>query len=192
MEGTRAAHHNETGLLRYRSDQRSTKKSDFDFYNELAGNIEPFRLLISEGKVVRRVTGWSSDKSKKKRMTVKHVARGPVASISTTTKNRLQVDDENRHISVRVNESTEQTRQIIKASARASEGLTPQELRVWHTVHRLLENKIGIEITFPEWFGEIADRVSADDLRARRYFPAFLEACRVVCLIRSFQKDHGQ
>jgi hypothetical protein len=52
-------------------------------------------------------------------------------------------------------------------------------------------------ITFPKWFGTIVDRIAVHDLRVRRYFPAFIEACRAVCLIRSFQRhrevsDHGQ
>ena len=79
--------------------------------NEAAGNIHPIRLLISEGKLTRAVTGFKNGK----RVTKQYVARGPVAAISTTTKNRLEIDDETRHISIWVDESKEQTRKIIRS-----------------------------------------------------------------------------
>jgi hypothetical protein len=116
------------------------------------------------------------------------VARGPVAAISTTTKNHLQIDDETRHISIWVDESKDQTRQIVKAYTKKKARLSHRELRTWHMVHRLLEERVGTKVIFPQWFDEIADRIFVDDLRVRRYYPAFVEACRTVCLIRSFQR----
>ena len=64
-------------------------------------------------------------------------------------------------------------------------------------MQRQLEKQIGTVIIFPKWFEEIANRLFVDDLRVRRYYPAFVEACRTVCLIRSFQPDrklskHGE
>lgn len=135
-----------------------------------------------------RFSGMGGVSSCKERKTQKYVAHGPVASISTTTRNRLQIDDENRHISIHINESEEQTKQIVKASARSAARLSRHERHIWRMVHKLLEKRIGVEISLPEWFDEVAKRIPADDLRVRRYYPAFLEACRTVCLIRSFQK----
>lgn len=154
-------------------------------HNEAAGNVHPLRLLISEGKLVRRVTTWSGGKL----VTKKHVAHGPVASISTTTKAQLQVDDETRNISISINETPEQTRKIVKSYARQTKGLSRRELMKWRMVQRLLEKWIGGEIDFPEWFEKVADRVFIGDLRVRRYYQAFTEACRTVCLIRSFQSQ---
>jgi hypothetical protein len=79
--------------------------------NDAAGNVHPIRLLISEGKLTRIVAGFKNGK----RVTKKYVARGPVAAISTTTKNRLEIDDETRHISIWVDESKEQTRKIVRS-----------------------------------------------------------------------------
>jgi hypothetical protein len=45
------------------------------------------------------------------------------------------------------------------------------------------------KVIFPSWFEEIPRRLFVDDLSVRRYYPAFVEACRTVCLIRSFQPD---
>ncbi len=153
--------------------------------NEETGSAHPMRLLISEGRLIRLVSKWVKGKLIAKR----YVARGPVAAISTTTKNRLEIDDETRHISVWIDESTEQTRQIVKAYTAQRRHLSRQELRTWRMVHRLLEKWIGAEIAFPEWFGEVAKHLFVGDLRVRRYYPAFVEACRTVCLIRSFQPD---
>ena len=79
--------------------------------NDAAGNVHPIRLLISEGKLTRIVPGFKNGK----RVTKKYVARGPVSAISTTTKNRLEIDDETRHISIWVDESKEQTRKIVRS-----------------------------------------------------------------------------
>jgi len=151
--------------------------------NEAAGTIDPIRQLISEGKLVRLVPKYEHGKL----VTKRHVTYGPVAAISTTTKDRLKKDDETRHISLKVDESKGQTRQIVKSYTKQREPLTHKELRTWYAVHRLLEQRIGTEIVFPKWFDEIADRLFVDDLSVRRYYPAFIEACRTVSLIRSFQ-----
>jgi len=156
--------------------------------NEQAGNMEPLRLLISEGKLIRLVPEFRG----KQRLTQKYVAHGPVSSHATTTKNRLQLDDENRHVSIRIDESEEQTRRILKASTKPEDGLSRTERFTWRFVHRLLEKRIGVEISFPSWFSKVADQVPADDLRSRRYYPAFLEVCRTICLIRSFQRHAGE
>jgi hypothetical protein len=151
--------------------------------NDAAGNVQPLRLLISEDKLIRRVTKHIGGKL----VTKKYVARGPVASISTSTKRQLEVDDETRHISISVDESAEQTRRIAKAQTWTAAGLSVEELRSWRTVQRILEQRTEAEILPPKWFDKVADRIFVGDLRVRRYYPAFLEACRTVCLIRSFQ-----
>ena len=168
----------------YMGDRLRNKVVYIPERNEAVGKIEPLRLLISEDKLIRRVTKNIGGKN----VTKKYVARGPVASISTTTKKQLQIDDETRHISILINESAEQTRRIVKSYARPRTGLSREELRTWHMVQRLLERRIGVDITLPEWFPEVADRLPVEDLRVRRYFPAFIEACNTVCLIRSFQR----
>jgi hypothetical protein len=161
--------------------------------NEAAGTIDPIRLFISEGKVTRIVAGFE----KGRRVTKKYVARGPVAAISTTTKNLLKIDDETRHISLWVDESPEQTRKIVKMYTQQQDALSRNDLRVWRTVQLLLEKKTGTKVVFPKWFSEVEDQLFVKDLRVRRYYPAFVEACRTVCLIRSFlphrkSSKHGQ
>ena len=153
--------------------------------NEAVGAIDPMRLLISEGQLVRIVTGYEGGKL----VTKRRVARGPVAAISTTTKNRLKIDDETRHISIWVDESEEQTRKIVESYVSDIKRLSHKELETWRMVHRILGKRIGVKIKRPKWFKKITEELFVGDLRVRRYFPAFVEAVRAVCLLRSFLRD---
>lgn len=150
--------------------------------NEAAGTIDPLRQLISEGKLIRMVPQYQGGR----RVTKKQIAHGPVAAISTTTRDRLKIDDETRHISIRVDESREQTRRIVKAYSHEALSLSRRELLAWRMVHRLVQQRDGTNVKFPKWFDAVAERLFVDDLRVRRYYPAFVEACRTVCIIRSF------
>jgi hypothetical protein len=67
--------------------------------------------------------------------------------------------------------------------------LSEDEQKAWEMVHRLIEERADLEIVFPAWFDAVADSVFVGDVSVRRYYPAFVEACRTVCLIRSFQRD---
>ena len=150
---------------------------------DVGGTVHPLRVLISEQKLVRLVTQWADGK----RVTKKYVARGPVAAISTTTKSGLEIDDETRHVSLFIDESPEQTRRIVQAYARQNQPLPQADIHLWYEIHRLIEERADLTILSPEWFNDVAGNVFVDDVIVRRYFPAFVEACRTVCLIRSFQ-----
>ena len=118
------------------------------------------------------------------------MAQGPIAAISTTTKTRLEVDDETRHLSIWVDESVEQTRRIVLACSVDQHPLSACERRIWRMVHRLLAKQIGINIRLPRWFPQMAEHVFMQDLRVRRYYLAFVEACKTIALMRSFQIGH--
>ena len=119
----------------------------------------------------------------------KQMTEGPVACISTTTKDQLQVDDETRHLSVWADESPAQTARIVRAQLADANPLTKEEIRVWHAVQDLLAERSKVPIRMPSWFDSVADKVWTGDVRIRRYFPSFIEACKTVCLIRSFRND---
>jgi len=159
--------------------------------NDAAGAIDPIRNFISEGKLIRRVAEFEN----RKRVAKEHIAYGPIAAISTTTKNRLKIDDETRHISIWVDESPQQTLQIVQSYTK-SKHLNQKELKTWHEVHRELEKVVGAKVIFPEWFDEVPKHLFHASVSVRRYYPAFVEACRTVCLIRSFHgyrkpSEHG-
>jgi hypothetical protein len=151
--------------------------------NEASGVVHPSRLLISEGCLVRIVTVNEGGVRTAKRF----VTKGPIASISTTTKNQLQIDDETRNVSIWVDESNEQTREITRANSIEQSAPDPRELRVWREAHRLLEDRASVcRIILPSWFVKVADYVYDADIRVRRYFPAFATGCKAIALLRSF------
>jgi len=153
--------------------------------NESVGHIHPTRLLISEQKLVH----WVTVKRDGQFVREKRETRGPIAAISTTTRDTVQVDDETRHISIWIDESPEQTARIVKAALMEGPGLDENELKTWHEVQRLLQKRAELSIEFPSWFATVSQFVRNDDVRVRRYFPAFLQACKVVALIRSFRSE---
>ena len=157
--------------------------------NELSGPIHPTRLLVSEGKLVhfvsvRRKGGFKVEE---------RITEGPIASISTTTQDRVEVDDESRHLSIWIDLSAAQTKRIALA---ALEREFPTENRevgseseIWYAVQTLLSERASWPYETPKWFGSVVHCLGSDDVRIRRYFPAFLRACKVVCLVRSFSED---
>ena len=152
--------------------------------NEASGAVHPMRLLISEGKLVRLVTTRENGQW----VTKRYVAQGPIASISTTTKDRLEPDDESRSLSCWTDESEAQTARIVHAYG-FERRLSTFDRRAWREIHNLLQQRSHREILLPRWLHRFADLVYTKDLKVRRYYPAFVEACRTVALIRCFQKS---
>jgi len=144
------------------------------------GKRHPARLLISENRVERTVVVPGG-------IAVKKVTEGPISCISTTTHDQLQVDDETRHLSIWADESEEQTARILQAQFADSSPLTQNEIKVWHAVQKLLTDRSTVPIQLPTWFGLVGEKAWTGDVRIRRYFPAFIQACRTVSLIRSFR-----
>jgi hypothetical protein len=157
--------------------------------NEAAGNIHPARLLISEGKLIRIVTNNDGGVYTTKRQ----VTEGPISCISTTTKNRLEMDDETRNISLWIDESEEQTKRIAQSYFVSTGRPNTREVLIWKRAQRLIERRSGrLEVVIPAWFSQVADGVFAGDIRVRRYFGAFVEACRALALIHSFRTNPAQ
>lgn len=153
--------------------------------NELAGSVHPTRLLISEKELIHFVTVRIGGQFVQER----RVTKGPIASISTTTKDRVEVDDETRHVSIWLDETPEQTTRIMEGALEEGSGLSACDKKTWHEVQRLLEKRATYPIEFPAWLKPIVQHVRNDNLWVRRYFSAFLQACRTVALIRSFGQD---
>jgi hypothetical protein len=153
--------------------------------NADVGPVDPLRLLISENRLVHSVTALQGGQFVEQ----KRVTKGPIAAISTTTRDKVEIDDETRHLSICADKSPEQTTRIMEAALEEQPGLSGEELQVWHQVQHLLQSRAEFPIDFPEWFGPITQSVRNDDVVVRRYFPAFLQACKTVALIRSFKRD---
>jgi hypothetical protein len=151
--------------------------------NDVAGAVHPVRLLISEGKLVRTVTVRQGLET----TTKKFVAEGPISAITTTTRDRIEIDDETRNVSIWVDDSSEQTRRIIERQLSPLPELDEDELEVWREAYKMTRKRSSVAIDRPDWLKEISDKVYTDDLRVRRYFPAFLTAIDTLAVLRSFQ-----
>jgi hypothetical protein len=168
-------------------DKDDIENSILYFY-EVDGSARaahPNRLLISEGKLVHwyvASTKWGGKEVREE------ITGGPVACISTTTENALKIDDESRHLSLWLDESPKQTKRIARAYAvENKETLTAEMKTVWIEVQQLIKERKALPIELPGWFEGLVDLIPIGDVRIRRYWPAFVEACKTVCLIRSFR-----
>src|ERR1019366_5197689 len=162
----------------------------FKELNTSTGNVVPTRLLMSEGNLIHQVTVRRGGRY----VTETHVTEGPIAGISTTTRDRIQVDDETRNLSIWIDESPEQTRRIVIAEAvkNEEEGVTADELEVWHAVQDIIDKRAAWPIARPDWLRIVAGQVRVDDVSVRRYFPTFLHACEIVCLLRSYRRRNQE
>jgi hypothetical protein len=151
--------------------------------DEQTGVTHPLRQLLSEGRLIRLASVMEDGR----RVMKEHVTEGPITCITTTTLNALKIDDESRNISLWIDESYKQTQAIAMAHvARKREPLSPQRLSQWRLVQRLVAEHQDVTILTPPWFVDLAEKILPyGDLRIRRYWPAFVEACKVVALIRA-------
>ncbi len=116
----------------------------------------------------------------------------PVACISTT-EDALEIDEENRHLSLWIDESPEQTKRIAKSYVTYTRGTFTQEMDlIWTAVQLILEKRKDMPIRTEGWFEDLVDLIPSADVRIRRYWPAFVEACKTVSLIRSVRLTKTQ
>ena len=107
--------------LRTKSSMSKNKSSEW--------YVDPVRLLISEGKLVRLVTVRKKGSEHSTTETVR--GRGPIAALSTTTQDRLEIDDETRHISLWMDASPEQTKRILKGAHPPTGATSEEEVAAW-------------------------------------------------------------
>jgi hypothetical protein len=161
------------------------------FYVDELNSVDtnhPARQLISEGRVIHRVTAMENGRW----TTLEKVTEGPVACITTTTTTALAIDDESRNFSLWIDESYDQTKAISKALvANNRETLQPARMALWHSIQHLVAKISSVPITTPPWFDLLVEHILPyGDVRIRRYWPGFVEATKVVCMIRG--ATHGR
>jgi hypothetical protein len=158
-------------------------KNKVIYIDEQVGRNHPLRQLISEGRQIR----WSTQMEGGQRVMKEHVTQGPVACITTTTQNALPIDDESRNLSLWIDESHQQTQEIAKAHVNTRlESLSEARLQQWQLLQHLVAERREMVIRTPQWFADVAEKILPyGDVRIRRYWPAFVEACKVVALIRA-------
>jgi hypothetical protein len=141
------------------------------------------RLLQSEGALQHEATTISGAK----RETTVAIRAGAPVILTTTTDESVYVDDETRFLSLRADESSELTREVVRTQFGPEQGGTEPvtELPVWHEAFRLLCEQVP-KFRKPEWFSYLGEHIPADNPRARRDVPRFLSLLQAVALCRSF------
>jgi len=91
------------------------------------------RTLLSEGRINYEVTSRVGGEM----TTVRVKKEGPTGLIITTTQQAWHTENENRMVSVTADDSPEQTRRVLVATAAAHE--QPVDMTPWHALQDLLE-----------------------------------------------------
>lgn len=139
------------------------------------------RLLQSEGEIVHEYTTGAG----RHRGTAVVSRKGTPVVLTTTTQDKVYEDDETRFLSIRADDSPEQTQAVLRAQFAQNPMQAEQlELPVWHEAIRILGQRIP-NFRHPAWFGFLAEQIPADEPRARRDSPRFLSLLRAVALCRS-------
>ena len=118
--------------------------------------------------------------------------------LSTTTDERIFEDDETRFLSLRADESSELTREVLRAQFRENrdeeestqkkiEKEKKQQIRLsdWHDAFRILRTNVP-SFRYPGFFDYLAEHVPAGNSRARRDAPRFLSFLQAVALCQGF------
>jgi len=65
------------------------------------------------------------------------------------------------------------------------------DFSIWHEVQDLLAERAELPILIPDWAELFVEQACENEMSCKR-LPAFLQAWKTMCLIRSFQPDHSE
>jgi hypothetical protein len=115
--------------------------------------------------------------------------QGPTAFCETTTVGRIFAEDANRCLLLNTDETHEQTRRIITATAAAAARCDDRDNDREQLVHQALIRMLprcDVVVPFAEAVGELFPE---DRLDARRHFRHLLQLVKAVALLRFTQRD---
>jgi hypothetical protein len=134
------------------------------------------RELISEGRLRYPVV----QKVNNELVTVVIEKNGPVVFLVTTTKNKLNPENETRMLSLEVNDSEDQTRAVLRTIARFAalgQNAAPINYEPWQNFQRWIENgECRVIVPFAE---TLAGLIPPKAVRLRRDVPQLLCAITV-------------
>jgi hypothetical protein len=146
------------------------------------------RQLMSEGRLVHSTV----QKVDGELVTIAIEKNGPVVFMVTTTKAKLHPENETRLLSLEVDDSAEQTRQVLRQIAQLR-GLnrektgTDEILRAWRDFQRWLA--LGERRVFVPFARVLADLITdTRSVRLRRDFPQMLVAIKAHALLHREQR----
>jgi hypothetical protein len=145
------------------------------------------RTLLTENKLKLKTVGKDAQGSNEGQTLEKE---GPTGLIMTTTRARMNPENETRYLSIGLDESPAQTQRIKKATAKRWASLrSPRSARaasldVWTNLQRML---VPVEVMVP--FSEfLADRTPREPLRMRRDFEKLLLLISASAILHQAQR----
>ena len=150
------------------------------------------RNLLSEGRAVHQVTQKSGSG---KFQTQNRTVEGPISLITTTTRERLEKQNESRMISISPDESTIQTRQILAKTAAIAANGTPgidkKQIAAWQLFHKNLK---AAQVIIPFAQDIFSGLVTAPllPLEARRSFKRLLSLIKAISIVYQAQREKNQ
>lgn len=146
-------------------------------------------LVWGKGKVTYEMSvalkggGWS---------TVPYTKEGPTGIVVTTIEG-LPRELSTRMLQVEVQESTEQTREILNAVAEQAAGKTTDEpdYERWRHAGCWLEEEGTVEVVVP-YMGAVVERMPADDVRLRRDVNQVVTLIQAHAFAHQLQRDRDE
>ena len=145
------------------------------------------RTLQSEGKLIFEVAEKNPETNKWKTRRVEKP--GPTNFLFTTTSPELRPENETRHWSLIMDETTEQTRGAKRESAKRYGPTESTEwLAIWHQAQRELKT-VKVQIPYAMW---LADNTPDAPLRIRRDFNKLLALVEASAILHQYQRETGE
>ena len=159
---------------------------EFSGLNNAAGNTT-LRSLLSEGKI-RRQTSITNPKDNSFTTQVNEVT-GPVSLFMTTTEPSIHPEDENRMLSIIVDQSSEQKREVLLAKAKAFNGVrpSPDTFTEMQAISLKYQEKKEVEIPFAK---NIAQSMDTNFDQVLRHFDKILSLIEAHALLH--QEDRKE
>ena len=142
------------------------------------------RTLLSEGFLEYEFVEKTPEGLRSRRLR----KEGPTGFITTTTRNRLHVENETRYLSLTVTDTREQTRRVFRAIS--EEGAEEPDLARWRALQVWLE-KSGRRVSVP-YAGELAEKMGDVAVRLRRDFSVILSLIRAHALLHQASRERDQ
>jgi len=151
------------------------------------------RSLLSEGDLSYQYTSFD-DKGKK--VAVRVTMEGPTALVTTTIKEKLERQLDDRLITIRTDTTSKQTRDILKitadlAAAGNVRSFDPTEIEGWRLFHKGFE---PAQVVIP-FAGRLADHVTLNGdlpVSARRAFKRLISVIKTIALFHQHQRSRDE
>jgi DNA primase len=150
------------------------------------------RSLLSEGSLSYQYTSFD-DHGKK--VAVRVTMEGPTALVTTTIKEKLERQLDDRVITIRTDTTSKQTKDILRITAELAAGngriFDPVEIEGWRLFHKVLE---PAQVVIP-FAGKLADHVTLNSdlpVSARRAFKRLISVIKTIAIFYQHQRSRDE